>query len=253
VGGVNRHCPFFSVVQVQAERRGLAARLLERLAPHDGEAHAGHALEALVGGGHHRVEGDAPGVERDGAERAHRVDQEPPTPPRGHRRDLLDRIQHARRGLAVHHHHVGHHGIAGEGRVERGRIGRLVLGCLQRLAGAPVVLAHADHAPAVGAVDEHQELARGGHQGADHRLDDERPAALEGHAHVAAVARDQLEQAPAHPRVHGDELPVARAPVAQHRFLGRAGRGQRPRGQQKRLAVRPVHGARSFPVARLSP
>ncbi len=239
-------------MQIEAQRGRLPARLLQRLAAHDREAHPGHALQALVGGGHHRVERHPAGVQGQRPERAHGVDEQPPAAPRHHRRDLLHRIQHAGRGLAVHHHHVRDGGIRGERAVEGRRVHGSVLRGLLRQAGAPVVLADPHHAAAVGAVDQHQQLAGRGHQGADHGLHDEGPAALQRDAHVAAVARDHLQQPTAHPAVHGDEVAVARAPVAEHRLLGGRGGGQRAGGQEKRLAARPVHW-RSIPFRAVGP
>ena len=118
-----------------------------------------------------------------------------------HRRDLRHRIEHARRRLAVHHRDVGDRGVAREGGVQGGGIRRAILRHLQLCVGAAVVLAHAEHALAVGAVDEDEELSVRRHHGGQHRFHDEGAAPLQRDADVGALpARERRPAAPARAR-----------------------------------------------------
>ena len=76
VGGVKRHCPFFSkpshwCEQVKAEGMGVALALLEHVMADEGEAHARNALQALVRRGGDGSKTDLAGVEGKGPEGAH--------------------------------------------------------------------------------------------------------------------------------------------------------------------------------------
>ena len=125
-------------------------------------------------------------------------------------------------------------GSAASARSSGLRVVRLVLGRLEHRHLAAVIARHLDHALAIGAVDQDQQLAVPRHQRAEHGLDHEGAAALERDGDVAAGAAGQLDQARAHPRIERDELAIARAPVAQHRLLDRGRRGQAGRGSADR-------------------
>ena len=212
-------------------------RLRECLFADDREAHAGHALEALVARGDERVEGDFAGVERDRPERAHRVDDQAAPVPRGHGGDLGERVEHARGGFAVDHRDVRDPAVGGERRIERRGVVGHVLGSLDRGAGAAHDLADAGDALAVGAVHQHQHLAVAGKQRADRRLDGEGAASLDRHANMSAFTPGEGDEPLAHAGVEGDEFGVARAPVAHHRSLGLVRRGQRSGGEQERFVA----------------
>ena len=229
-------------MKVEAERVGVAGRGLERRLADDGEAHARNALEALVARRHDGVERDLAGIERNGAESAHGVDDQPASVVRGNPGDLLDRIEDARCGLAVDRGDMADGPIGGERGVEgRGVVGR-VLGGLDGRAGSAHDVADFLDAFAIGAIDQHQHLAVARQQGADRGLDDEGAAALEGHADMAAFTPGQSDEPVADPGVEGNEIGVARSPVTLHRRLGFAGRGERTWRQQERF-VDNRHGA----------
>src|SRR5262245_9333589 len=223
------------VVEVEAQRGRVAGGGLEHGPADDREAHAGHPFQALVGRGHQRIDGEAPDVDRQRAERAHRVQQEPAAKPDGDRRDLLDRVEDPRGRLAVDDGDVGDGRIVHERPLDRGRVHGFVLGRLDHRVRAVQVLADSHHALAVGAVDQDQELAPGRHQRADHRFDDEGSNSLQRNAHVSALPAGQFDQSLAHARGDLDELRVSRAPVVQHGFLDGTRGGERARGEQVRI------------------
>ena len=134
------------VVEIEAQRVGIARALGQRRWPRHDEADPGHALEALVGRRHDRVAREVVQVERQRAEGAHGVEQEPPPAALDDLRDLADRVQDPRRRLAVHGGDVGDGGIGGEGGVQRGGRGRHVLRCLERGARAAHHVEDAHHA-----------------------------------------------------------------------------------------------------------
>jgi hypothetical protein len=175
---------------------------------------------------------------------AHRIDQEPATMAGRDFGDPLDRVEDARGGLALHRRDVADRPLLGEHAIERAGVVRLVLRRFQHRHLAAMIARHPDHALAVGAVDQDQELAVPRHERAEHRLDHEGAAALEWYGDVAAGSARQLDETCAHPRVERDEGAVARAPVAQHRALDGRRRGQRAGGQEIRLARSIGHGGR---------
>ncbi len=153
-------------------------------------------------------------------------------------RNGLERIQYPRGGFAVHDRDVSNVGIGIERGVERGGVDRHVFRGFMHDVIATVVIANPGDALAVGAVDQDQQLAVGGHEVADHRLDDEGAAALQRYADVRPAAVDDLDQALEDARVELDESRVARTVIVQHRLLYAERRGQRSGGQQVRVTAR---------------
>jgi hypothetical protein len=238
------------VVEIEGERGGVSLGALERGLTDDGEADPGHSFETLVRGRRERVVLGGRRVERQGAERAHGIDEQPSAAAGRDGRDLFHGVEHSRGGFTLDHDDVRDIRVGGERRVESGRVHRHVLRRLEDDPVAAQVLAHADHASAVRAVDEDRELARGRHERADHGLDDKRAAALERHADVGALTAGKLDEPLPDARVQLDELGVARAPVVEHRLLDGARRRQRPRRQQPGIASRLGHV--SLPSSRAS-
>src|SRR5262249_60548807 len=72
-------------------------------------------------------------------------------------------------------------------------------------------------------------------------LPEEAPAPRERHPRVRPPPARQLHEPLAHAGVELDELRVPRSPVAEHRFLDRAGRGQRTGRQQPGIASGLAH------------
>ena len=106
----------------------------------------------------------------------------------------------------MHRGDVADRRIGGERPIERLRIVRLVLRALEGRHAAAVAAGDLDHAPAIGAVDQHQQLAGLGHERRQHRLDHEGAAALERHRDMAAGAAGELDQTGADAGVQRDEV-----------------------------------------------
>ncbi len=99
---------------------------------------------------------------------------------------------------------------------------------------------HGRDAPAIGAVDQHQQLPVPRHQRADCRLHHERPATLDGDGEMRARHPGQRGKAGAYLFGQGDKYRIARAPVPVQRGAGASGRGKRPRRQQLCGAAHPA-------------
>jgi hypothetical protein len=130
--------------------------------------------------------------------------------------------------------------VVGKDRIEGRRVGGRVLGGFHDPMIAAHDLQHLDHAMAVGAIDQDQGLAVAGHQGTDGCFDDEGAAALKGDANVAVFGAGDREQSLPDARIDFNESGIARAPVAQHGFLGFRCRGQGSRRQEERVGA--CHG-----------
>ena len=126
--------------------------------------------------------------------------------------------------------------VGGQRLFHRGRIDRAVLGPFQGRDGALVVFADANHALAIGAVDQDQQLAVRRHEAAEHRFDREGAAALHRHADMGPGAAGHRDQLLAHPAVDLDELGIARTPVMEHRLLHGQRGGERAGGEQPGIA-----------------
>jgi hypothetical protein len=241
MGGVKRYCPGLLerlplIVEIEDQRGGVALGLFQRRDARDHEAEAGHALEAFVARGRERVEFELGGIDRQRAERAHRIDQKPaPVFCRGGR-DALERVEDSARRLAMDGEDVGDRLVGGERGVELGEVGRRVFRRLVHDVCAAGDGADLGGAVAIGAVDQQQHLAVARHEGGEHRLDGEGAAALHRHRAVRRAAVRDLDQALAHRDVDGDEIRVARAPIVHHRGLDALGGRERAGGQQQGVA-----------------
>jgi hypothetical protein len=200
-----------------------------------------HPLQALVGRGGERVERDLAGIERHRAEGAHGIDQQRPAVAAADRGDRLDRVQDARGGLAMHGRDMADRRVGSQRLIERRRVVRPVLGRLQSDNRAAVAVGDPGHAPAIGAVDQDEQLAAPGHERGQHRFDYEGAAALKRHRDVAALGAGELDQPRPDPRVQRDEVAVTRAPVPQHGLLHGQGRGQWTGREQIGLVRRAGH------------
>jgi len=241
-GGVDLAGANVVLIGAGGAARAIVVAMREGGAARDHDADSGDAFEALVGRCHQRVEGNLAGVQRDGAEGAHGVDQQAAAVPGCDLGDGLDGVEDARRGLAMDRQHVGDVGVPGQRRVDVGGRHRGVLRGFQGHVVAPQVLQDFGHALPVGAVDEDQGLAAARDEGPQRRLDGEGAAALHGHADVGALGPGDGHQTLAHPGISGDELRIARAPVVEHGFLGPGRGGQRPRGEQIGIGLGSRHG-----------
>ena len=223
------------VVEIEHQRGGVALGLGQRALAGDDEAEAGNALDALVRGGGDGVEIDLAAVERQGAEGAHRVDQQAAAMALGQRGDRLDRIADAARRLAMDREDMGDRGVGDQHAVDLGEVRRGVLGSLVHGDGAAGDLQDTLGALAIGAVDQDQDLAVARHEGGQHRLDGEGAGALHRHGDEILAAMDDLRQLFQNRLVDADEGRVARTPVMHHRFLDGLAGGQRAGGQEKRI------------------
>ena len=177
------------VEQVEHQRRGVALALGQRLVAADHEAQARHAFQALVGGSGQRVVADLARIDLERAEGAHGIDQQAAAVARDDLRHLGDGIEDARRGLAVDGEDVADRLVVAEHPVEPRQVGRRVLRRFERCRGAAGDLGDLERALAVGAVDQHQQLAALRHEARDHRLDGEGAGALHRDRRRACPAR----------------------------------------------------------------
>ena len=223
------------VEQIEAEGRSVARRPLQPVAFDDREGNAGDPLQTFVLLATNAAKRVSRASSGSAPECAHCVDDQRPAVVRAYLRHLLDRIEHAGGGLAVNRRNMGDPAIGTERPLQPVRRDRLHLGPMQ---GGDAASDHAGdrrHAASVGAVDQHQELARRRQQRADRRLDRERSAALQRNADMRPIPTGQSCQTPAQPPGHLDELGIAGSPVPQHRRLdGRRG-GERAGRQQDRI------------------
>ena len=241
IGGVKRYCPVRCRASFWSWRSStrvvaLPLRLGERFAAAEHEAEPRHALDAFVRRRGHRVERHGAGIERQGAEGAHGVDEEALAVARRERGDLLDRIADAARRLAMHDEHVRDALRALEQALDRGEVRHRVLGRLVHHILASGDVEDALGAVAVSAVDEEQHLAGRRHEGGQHGFHGEGAGALHRHGHEAVLAVDDAGKLVQHRLVDGDEGGVARSPIVDHDLLDRFGRRQRTRRQEQRIA-----------------
>lgn len=170
------------VVQIERQRRRVAGTLLECAAADQDEAHARRAFDALARRRDHGVEGGDPRVDRQRAERAHRVEDEAPAVPLHHGRDFRQRVEDAGRRLAMDEPDVGNRRIGLEQPVDVLRRRRHVLGRLEGRDLAAHHLRESGEPRAVGAVDQHQHVAVARNQRVHRRLDRERATPIVGSA-----------------------------------------------------------------------
>ena len=100
------------IVQIHRQRMTIPLRLSEYRPAHDDHAHSRHAFETLARCSNQRIERHRPHIDRNRAERAHRVDDQSLAMPRDDLRDLFERIQNAGAGFAVNLRDVGDRRIA---------------------------------------------------------------------------------------------------------------------------------------------
>ncbi|MNM81173.1 hypothetical protein D3C81_931650 [compost metagenome] len=222
----------------------VALARLQHILAHQHKPHARHALDALAGGSHQRIERHGARIDLDRAERTHRIDDQSLAQPLAQRGDLRQRVQHAGAGLAMHLSHVRDRRVARQRLLDQRGRGRLVFGDGQFHAGAAQHLADLQDALAVRAVLRHQYLAVAGHHVGDGRFHGKGAAALHWHAHMGAFAVDDAHQVIAQAARDAVEAGVPRSPVAQHGLLGRE-RGGEGAGGQKDRVVAADHGERS--------
>lgn len=184
------------------------------------EAHAGYAFQALAGGGDKCFEGDFAGVDWQGAERAHGIDDQAFTVALDDLGDLGQRVEDACAGFAVDQCHVGHGRVGSQQAVDISGGSWLVFGGFEGAVRAAQHFADFRQTLAVSAVDQHQNLAIAWHQGADGRFHGKGAAALQGHAVVAGAAVDDRQQLLAHAGRQLVEIAVPGAPVHQHGLAG---------------------------------
>ena len=132
---------------------------------------------------------------------------------------LGDGIEDTGGCLAMNGEDVADRLVVAEHAVEPRQVGRRVLRGFERCRGAAGNLGNPERALAVGAVDQHQELAGLGHERGDHRLDGKGARALHRHRDVRALPARQLDDLVEHHAVDAQELGIARAPVVDHGLL----------------------------------
>ena len=115
---------------------------------------------------------------------------------------------------------MGDGGVGGQQAVDVGGGGRLVFGSFEGAVGTTQHFAYLRQALAIGAIDQHQDLAITRHQGADGRFHGEGAAALQGDAVVAGAAVDDGQQLLADTGSQLVEVAVPGAPVHQHCLAG---------------------------------
>jgi hypothetical protein len=228
--------------RIERQRSRVAGALLEQPLLHEHEAHAGRALDALARRRDQRVERRVARVDGKRPERAHRIDDQVPSHPCHDVRDLLQRIEDAGRRLAVDEAHVRDRRVLREEPLHVLRRRQHIVGDLERGRLASHHGRQLRHPLAVGAVDQHQDVAVTRHERIEGSLDRERAAALHWDADVRVRTVDHGEQLCAHAGSDGIELRVPRAPVAQHRGLRGERRRERAGCEEDGIAVLEAHG-----------
>ncbi len=198
------------------------------------EAHAWHTFQALAGGSDQGFERHFAGIDRQGAEGTHGIDDQAFAVAFDHLGDLRQRVEDAGAGFAVDQRHVGDGGVGGQQAVDIGSGGRLVFGSLEGAVGTAQDLADLRQALAIGTVDQYQDLAIARYQGADGRFHGEGATALQRDAVVGGVAVDDGQQLFAQAGGQLVEVAVPGAPVHQHGLAGAGRGGQWAGGQQDR-------------------
>ena len=229
------HALRVEVGEVERPAPGVAGRCRQPIDARDGEADAGHAFEALVGGEHDRVHlGLGRDVERQGAERRDGIDDHAPPQPAYHRADGGDVVADAGTGFAVDGADMADRGVGGKRGGDGGRIDLPVWLDGQFHDLPPGLAGQPHHALGVGAAHRDQQLGSGGQEGADRRLGDEMPAPgkRQGRVLVLSPAR-QGQHPPAKPRVELPERVVPRREVHVHGLAHLRPRGDRAGDQQQ--------------------
>ena len=182
------------VIQVHRQRMRVAGGTGQGFFASEDEAHARHAFQAFARGGDQCIERDLLSVDRQGAEGTHGVDDQTFAVLRDDLGDFGQRVEDAGAGFAVDQCNVGDTGIGPQQTVDVGGSGRFVFGGFEGAERAAEHFANFRQAFAVGAVDQHQNLAIARHQGADCRFDGKSAAALQWHAVVSGGAVDDRQQ-----------------------------------------------------------
>ncbi len=200
----------------------------------DNVAKSRHALQPLVGGPDQGGERRDGAIDRHGAERAHRVHDQPASGGLNGGSDRPQWVQQPAGGLAMHQCHVGEGRVFGQRGGDGGGVDHVVLRHLQHAAQPAQPARHGSDAATIGAVDQHQHFAVAWHQRADRRLHCEGAAALDRHRDMGVRHPGKAGQAGANTLRQRDEGAVPRAPIAVQCGPGRVGRGQRTGGEQQR-------------------
>ncbi len=224
------------VVQVEHQRCRVALGFFQHRLAADHETQTRHAFDAFVGRCRHRVERRLRGVERNGAESAHGVDQQRLAVAANQIGQFRNRIEDAGGGLAMDGEDVGDRRVAFEQSVNGGEIGRRIFRRLIDSSGAAGDVADLLGPVAIGAVDHDKHLALARNQACQHGLHRESARALHRHCHEFLAAIDQGGEPGKHGAIDLDKARVARAPVVNHRFLHRPGSRQRPGREKQRIA-----------------
>ncbi|MCY1406346.1 hypothetical protein D9M71_216080 [compost metagenome] len=222
------------VVQIHGQGMRVALGGGQRLLVGKHEAHARHALQALAGCSDQGVERHLAGVNRQGAEGTHGVDDQALAVLGNDLGDLWQRIEDAGTGFAMNQRHMGDAAVGAQQAVDIGGGGGLVFSGFEGAVCTPQHFADLGQALAVGAVDQHQDLAVAGDQRADGCFHGEGAAALQGNAMVAGSTVDDGQQLLADTGGQLVEGVIPRPPIHQHRLPSAQRSGQWARGQQDR-------------------
>ena len=105
----------------------IALGQFEGTAAGNDEAHPGNAFQTLAGSRHQGVEGNVVHVDRDGAIRTHRIDDQPAASRRHDGGNLGQRVQDACAGFAVHLRRMADRRVGRQCGVDTRRIGGFIL------------------------------------------------------------------------------------------------------------------------------
>src|SRR5262249_801464 len=131
-------------------------------------------------------------IDLERTEGAHRIDDQAPATPGNHLSNLMQRIENAGAGLAVHQRHVRDRGILRERTLDVGRGHLGILGVIERRQVAAEHAADPGDALTVGTVLRYEHVAVAWHQSADRGFDREGAATLERNAFVRTAAVHDL-------------------------------------------------------------
>ena len=240
------------VVKIEGERCRASGALFERRSPHQNEPHPRRPFDTFAGCANQRIERRHSGVDRQRAERAHRIDDETLAVTRYRCRNLRQWVQDARRCLTVDQADVRDRCIARQQSVDVFRRCWRVLRRFEYRELAAHHLGQLRKSLAVRAVDQRKDVTVARHERIDRGLDGERSAALHRNADVRAVQVNHAEQLVAHFAGDGVEIRIPRAPVAEHRGFRLQRRCQRTWRQENGIARKVGHDCRPLKCRRIN-